>query len=179
MQPYRKSTSISLHIQRNITLYEWTAVGENNFKFDVTMGNYDDAEICELVGLYLFSQMQDLNINIGLYRDDGLAITRKTPREVEMTKKKLCKIFRENDRRITVEANKTVVNLLDIILNLRVGAYKPYKKNPMVPSITSIVKVTTHPLLSKTYQKALGNDFLRTHPVLKYFRKQQNHTTTP
>ena len=97
-------------------------------KFDVTMGNYDDAEICELVGLYLFSQMQDLNINIGLYRDDGLAITRKTPREVEMTKKKLCKIFRENDRRITVEANKTVVNLLDIILNLSVGAYKPYKK---------------------------------------------------
>ena len=47
-----------------------------------------------------------------LYRDDGLAITRQTPREVEMTKKKLCKIFRE--LRITATANKTVVDFLDI-----------------------------------------------------------------
>ena len=37
--------------------------------------------------------MQDLNINIGLYRDDGLAITRQTPREDEMMKKKLCKLL--------------------------------------------------------------------------------------
>ena len=59
------------------------------------MGSYDGAEVCELVGLYLLSQMQDLNINTGLYRDDGLAITRQTLREVEMTKKKLCKIFRK------------------------------------------------------------------------------------
>ena len=72
--------------------------------------------------------MQDRNINIGLYRDDGLAITRQTPREVELTKKILCKISRENDLRITVEANKTVVDFLDITLNLRTGAYKPYKK---------------------------------------------------
>ena len=56
-------------------------------KFDVTMGSYDGAEICELVGLYLLSQMQDLNRNIGLYRDDGLAIKTKKARKVEMTKK--------------------------------------------------------------------------------------------
>ena len=98
-------------------------------KFDVTIGSYDGAEICELVGLYLLSQMQDLNINMGLYRDDGLAITRQTPREVEMMKKKLCKIFRENELRITVETNKTVVDFLDITLNLRTVAYKQYK-NP-------------------------------------------------
>ena len=29
--------------------------------FDVTMGSYDGAEICELVGLYLLSQLQNLN----------------------------------------------------------------------------------------------------------------------
>ena len=32
--------------------------------FDVTMGSYDGAEICELVGLYLFLQLQNLNINL-------------------------------------------------------------------------------------------------------------------
>ena len=36
--------------------------------------------------------------------------------------------IQENDLRITVEANKTVVNFLDITLNVRTGAYKPYKK---------------------------------------------------
>ena len=97
-------------------------------KFDVTLGSYDGAEICELVGLHLLPQMQDQNINIGLYRDDGLPITRQPSREVAITEKKLCKIFRENELRITAEANKTVVNFFYITLNLRTGAYKPYKK---------------------------------------------------
>ena len=44
--------------------------------FDVTTGSYDCAEICESVGLYLLSQLQNLNINVGLYRDDGLAVNK-------------------------------------------------------------------------------------------------------
>ena len=57
------------------------------------MGTYDGAAICELVGLYLLSQLQNLNINVGLYRDDGLAVKNQSPREAEMTKKKVCRIF--------------------------------------------------------------------------------------
>ena len=38
------------------------------------MGSFDGAETCELVGSFLLSQFQHLNINVGLYRDDGLAI---------------------------------------------------------------------------------------------------------
>ena len=44
--------------------------------FDVTMGAYDGAEVCELVGtflLYKLSLKHNKN-KIGLYRDDGLAI---------------------------------------------------------------------------------------------------------
>ena len=52
-------------------------------------------------------------------------------------------------------------------------------RNPKTPSITSIVKLTIHPLSSKTYQKALGHDFLWTRPILKYFMKHQSHTTSP
>ena len=96
--------------------------------FDVTMGSYDGAEICELVGLYLLSQLQNLNINVGLYRDDGLALTKQTLREAEMTKKKLCKIFKDNNLRIAVEANKKVTDFLDITLDLHTGSAKPYKK---------------------------------------------------
>ena len=48
----------------------WT---KNSGQFDVTMGSYDGAEVCELVGLYILSQMQHLNLDKGLYRDDGLS----------------------------------------------------------------------------------------------------------
>ena len=43
--------------------------------FHVTMGSYDGAETCQLVGCYLLSQLKQLpGIEIGLYRDDGLAV---------------------------------------------------------------------------------------------------------
>ena len=44
--------------------------------FDVTMGCYDGAEICELVGLYLLNEIREKMgpADIGLYRDDGLAL---------------------------------------------------------------------------------------------------------
>ena len=69
--------------------------------FDVTMGSYDSAETCELVGSFLLSQLQDLNINVGLYRDDGLATTNTTPRDTENIKKEICRIFNSNGLRIT------------------------------------------------------------------------------
>ena len=57
-------------------------------------------------------------MDIGLYRDDGLAILKQTPREIERVKKEICKIFAKNDLRITIEANKKVVNFLDVTLDL-------------------------------------------------------------
>ena len=48
--------------------------------FDVTMGSYDGVETCELVGCYLLAQLKQIpGIEIGLYRDDGLAILNQTP----------------------------------------------------------------------------------------------------
>ena len=43
---------------------------------DVTMGAYDWAEVCELVGTFLLYKLslKYNKSNIGLYRDDGLAI---------------------------------------------------------------------------------------------------------
>ena len=51
----------------------------SNTLFDVTMGSYDGAETCELVGCYLLSQLTQIpEISIGLYRDDGLAVINQT-----------------------------------------------------------------------------------------------------
>ena len=89
------------------------------------MGSYDGAETCE--------QMQHLNTNIGLYRDDGLAIGNNTPRQTEMIKKEICKIFNSNGLKITIEANKKIIDFLDITLNLNEGTFKPYSKPNNTP----------------------------------------------
>ena len=92
------------------------------------MGSYDGAETCELVGSFLLSQLQDLNANIGLYRDDGLAITNATPRETESIKKEICRIFNNNGLGITIEANKQIINFLDVTFNLKRSTYQPFTK---------------------------------------------------
>ena len=78
---------------------------------DVMMGSWDGAEICELVGLFLLSQLQDLNIKIGIYRDHGLTVATQRPQQIENIKNKICQVFRENGLKITIEANKKVVDL--------------------------------------------------------------------
>ena len=93
------------------------------------MGSYDGAETCELVGSFLLSQLQKkLGQNIGLYRDDGLAITDATPKATENIKKDICRIFKDNGLRITIEANKQTINFLDVTFNLTKNSYQPYTK---------------------------------------------------
>ena len=43
--------------------------------FDVKMGAYDGAEVCELVGTFLLDKISENyeKNSIGLYRDDGLS----------------------------------------------------------------------------------------------------------
>ena len=47
---------------------------DGNPLFYVTMGSFDRAEVCELVGLYLLIKIKPLlgSNNVGLYRDNGL-----------------------------------------------------------------------------------------------------------
>ena len=52
----------------------------DNHLFDVTMGSFDGAKVCKLVGALNLSQLSRLinNIDLGLYRDDDLIIIRNT-----------------------------------------------------------------------------------------------------
>ena len=103
--------------------------------FDVTMGSFDGAETCELVGLlYLLSKLPpEYSTDVGLYRDDGLAALDKSPKEIENIKKHICKIFNDHNLKLTIEANKKCVNFLDITLDLRSASYKPYMKPGNTP----------------------------------------------
>ena len=65
--------NVIIHAKKSTFIHKqqpWQKKGDTTF--DVTMGSYDGVETCELVGsCFLLSQLQDLNINVGLYRDDG------------------------------------------------------------------------------------------------------------
>ena len=104
-------------------------IKKGNKSFDVTMGSWDGAEACEVVGLFLLSKLSHINsMNVGLYRDDGLAVCQLRPRQVELLKKKICKIFQECGLKITIEANLKSVNFLDVNFNLETGIYRPFMK---------------------------------------------------
>ena len=76
-----------------------------NPDFDVTMGAYDGAELCELLGLYILSQLSYIEgFNGGLYRDDCLSVSDKPVREIEHNmKKEISKIFGDCDLKVIFE----------------------------------------------------------------------------
>ena len=66
--------------------------------FDVTMGSYDGAEICELVGIFILEKLSKLNDknNNGLYRDDGLMLIRLTSKRlIEKMKQSIIDTFKD------------------------------------------------------------------------------------
>ena len=81
----------------------WSKKTSSNL-FDVTMGSYDGAESCELFSAYRLHSMKDKFVNacnFGLYRDDGLGITKASPRKTELIKTELCSIFGKFGLKIT------------------------------------------------------------------------------
>ena len=71
---------------------------KDNPDVDVTIGSYDKAELCELVGLYILDILTKEfgHDKIGLYRDDGLGCFQNlSGPKSEKVNKKLCKIFKE------------------------------------------------------------------------------------
>ena len=89
----------------------WMKKAENIF--DVAMGAYDGAEVCELVGTFLLEKIIEVcnKSNIELYRDDGLQ-----------------RLFKEYDLEITAESNLKIVNYLDVTFNVKDSTFRPYHK---------------------------------------------------
>ena len=97
--------------------------------FDVTVGSYDGAETCELIGAYMLSLIAPtFKVEVGLYRDDDIAVCKATPREMENIKQEVSNAFKSNGLKITIDANKKIVDFLDVTFDLTSGSYKPYKK---------------------------------------------------
>ena len=71
----------------------WVKKTGNNF--DVPMGGYDSAEVSDLVGLYLLNKLEAVfpQENVGLYRDDGLAVLSVSGPQIDRIRKQVINIF--------------------------------------------------------------------------------------
>ena len=114
---------IVLHSRKTVLFWnQSTWVKKNgNEDFDIPLGCYDGAEICELVGIYIQIKLCKLmnKRDFRLYRDDGLGILRNTCRpEADRKRKNIRKVFKEYGLSITCEVNKKIVDFLNVHFNL-------------------------------------------------------------
>ena len=126
----RKDIEVIFHARKSVLYNDgepW--VKKKGGSFDVTMGAYDGAEVCELIGiymLYLIGKKYDSK-NIGLYRDDRLAVFKKVSGPAS-EKKILHYLFKQKGLQIIIGCNLKVVNYLGVTFNLNDGSYRPYRK---------------------------------------------------
>ena len=114
--------------------------------FNVTMGSYKGAEICELFGIYILTLLVTIikKRDWGLYKDYGLVILRnENGQQIDRTRKNVIKIFKDIGFSIDIETNSKVVDFLDITFNLNNGIYKHYKK--LNDALLYISKSSNHP----------------------------------
>ena len=99
--------------------------------FDVTMGSYDGAEICELVRMFILSKLGNIvgKKNTGLYRDDVLVVLRSMNAwGIDKIRKIIIKMFKDVGFQLEIKTNLKQVEFLDVTFNLITGLYTPYKK---------------------------------------------------
>ena len=137
---YYSFTDQSLEIIRNsrksfLFHHNNTWVKKHNEDFDVTMGSFDGAEVCDLVGLYILSKLTLLidNYHVGLYRDDGLAAIPGSGPKVDRLRKDIFNIFKNIGLKVTIECNSKQTDFLDVYLDLKSETFRAFRKDSQLP----------------------------------------------
>ena len=106
------------------------------------MGSFDGPKICELVGLYFLDKLSRLiqRENVGLYRDDVLAVINSSSGPVlDKMGKNIIDLFK-ND----IETNLFETGFIDVTFNLATGKFFPFRKPNNQPLY--IYAKSNHPL---------------------------------
>ena len=99
--------------------------------FNVLMGSYFGAELCDLIGLYILDNLinEYETVQIRIYRDVGLVIIRfNNNHELENKKKRTIKIITDIGYNMTIDVGMTRCNVLDISQDLANKCQMPFKK---------------------------------------------------
>ena len=153
----KKDLEVIMHARKSLLFnsgHVW--IKKNEGLFDVTMGAFDGAEVCELVGSYMLNLLSERcsKNETGLYRDDGLGVSKnQSGPQNERTKKFIQKTFKDKGLDIVIQCNMKIVNYLDVTLNLNTGTTKPYRKPD---DKTNYITVNSDHPLSIIYQLPLS-----------------------
>ena len=126
--------------------------------FDVTMGSYDGAEVCKLVGLYILNRLSEKydKENTALYHDDGLAVfSNISGPQADRIKKDIKRIFVELGLKTEIKTSLKTVDFLDVTFNLTNGMYYPFKKPNNTPTYIN-TKSNHPPTIIKNLPASIG-----------------------
>ena len=157
------------HCRKSLLFFndeEWKKK-DTDSSFDVTMGSFDGAKFCELIGISIQSLLTDsieliTKENIGLYRDDGLILLRNiNSQQTDRLRKRIIKKFQSIGFKIEIVTNLQEVDFLDVTFNLINNTYRPYKKPN--DNLTYINTSSNHPpniikQLTKTISERLSRN---------------------
>ena len=145
--------------------------------FNVPMGCFDGAEICELVGTFIQSNLTNIKNkeDVGLYRDDGLGIFKSISRpEIERKKKAILKVSKKCGLLIVLDTNLKTVDFLDVTFEKLEASPKYFKTTADINCQAISETSSSEEIFSKSikiYSKALKeNDFM---DELKYLRNEE------
>ena len=135
------------------------------------MGSYNRAKICKIVSLFLLHHFHQLigKNNIGLYRDNGLAIFDVISGPcLERYKKRLIARFQEHGLKITTQCILVQNDFLDATFNLKSKKYRSFRKpNDQPPHIHNqfnhppVIKTQLSSMLSYRLSQLSCNFYLR------------------
>ena len=113
-----KDINIIMHCRKSLLFDNKTAWTKKNHSsmFDVTMGSFDGAEVCELIGLFLLNNLSEKygKNDVELYRDEGLVLLRNASGpQSERTRKDITRDFKKQGLNISISKNQKICNFLD------------------------------------------------------------------
>ena len=140
------------------------------------MGALDSAEVCELCGLFLLWKMGRVipGSQVGLYRDDGMSAVKGNGQEIERIRKKLIAMFKNEGLNITTEGNVTVVDFLDVVLDLDTGTYKPFIR-PNANTMYVLPYSNHPPSITKNIPEAIRERLSSISSSKEMFESEVNH----
>ena len=124
---------IIMHTCKTLLFHDGSAWTKRNTSgsFDVPMGSFHGAELCELIGLFLLDATKNIfpTGDCGLYRDDGLGVVKKTAaRNLTTLERSIRNVFKSAGFEITIESGLVVTEFLDITLDLKNDSHHPFNK---------------------------------------------------
>lgn len=140
----------------------WIKQSDPTNSFHVAMGACDNADVCNLIGLYILDSLRRTfpPVFFGLYSDDALVISREASgHTLNSLRKDLISILGSTRLKITIKTNLTTADFLDVTLDCRLQ-YQQALPQTKTRGLIFINTISCHPpIMFKNLAKGVSRVF--------------------